>query len=233
MPTYREYCPIAVGAELFADRWTPLVLRELMIGCRGFNEIHRGLPKMSRTLLSQRLRSLERRGVITRASNGPGRSVEYCLTEAGRDLEPVVWGLGIWAAKWAFGDPADEELDAHWLVWRMHQHVIEDKLPSGRTVVECAFTGVGGGRSWLVLDRGESTACMIDPGYDVDLVVTADNRAMHSWLLGMARFRDLVDAGQARTIGPSRLARSFPGWFDTTMFAEPLRQARGRAAVPA
>jgi DNA-binding HxlR family transcriptional regulator len=117
MTTYAEYCPIAVGAEVFGDRWTPLVLRELMIGERRFNDIHRGLPKMNRTLLVQRLRSLERRGIIERHATAGGRNVEYCLTEAGHELEPIVWALGEWAARWAFGDPADEQLDVGWLVW--------------------------------------------------------------------------------------------------------------------
>jgi DNA-binding HxlR family transcriptional regulator len=228
VPSYGEYCPIAAGAELFGDRWTPLVLRELILGCRGFNEIHRGLPRMSRSLLSQRLRELERRGIVSKTSNGPGRAVEYALTAAGRDLEPIVWSLGRWAAKWTFGDPADEELDVAWLAWRMHQFVIDDTVPDGRTVVELAMRGPGGGRSWVVLDRGGSTACITDPGYDVDLVVSGDNRAMHRWLLGLTPFRELVTDDLVRIDGPTRLARAFPRWFDTTMWAEPLSDARRR-----
>jgi len=217
MTSYGEYCPIAVGAEFFGDRWTPLVLRELVMGCRRFNDIHRGLPRMSRTLLSQRLRTLERRGIVER-SNDDGR-IEYVLTPAGRALEPVIWALGHWAAKWVFGDPTDDRLDAAWLVWRMHQSTMPDKLPASRTVVELDLVGPGGGRSWLVMEERGSTACQYDPGYDVDLVVQADNAAMHRWLLGRTNIRDEVTKGDVRFVGPSRLARAFPTWFDTSRFA--------------
>ena len=145
MPSYREYCPIAVGAEFFGDRWTPLILRELMLGSSRFNEIHRGLGRMSRTLLIQRLRELERRGIVERTADEAGRTLEYRLTAAGHELEPVVWALGDWAARWAFGDPADEELDVGWLVWRLHQQVVADELPDGRTVVQFVLNGPGEG----------------------------------------------------------------------------------------
>jgi DNA-binding HxlR family transcriptional regulator len=229
MSSYGEYCPIAVGAEVFADRWTPLVLRELMIGCRRFNEIHRGLPKMNRTLLVQRLRSLERRGIIVRTQTH-GNVVEYRLTESGRELEPIVWALGEWASRWSFGDPEDHQLDTSWLVWRLHQHAIETKIPETRTVVEFVLTGTGGGRAWLVLDRGSSTACQIDPGYDVDLVVHGDTRELHRWLVGLTSFRRVQQCGGARIIGPSRLARAFAGWFDTSPHF-PIENARSRVSA--
>jgi DNA-binding HxlR family transcriptional regulator len=223
MPKFVDYCPIAVGVEVFGDRWTPLILRELIVGCRHFNEIHRGLPKMSRSLLSQRLRDLERRGIIQRQVEG--NSVEYQLTSAGRELEPIVWALGHWAAKWAFGDPADEELDAGWFVWRLHQHAVDNRLPEKRTVVQFVLSGPGAGEGWLVLDRGSSTACQIDPGYDVDLVVQGENRELHRWLLGVIPYSALQRAGAIRFIGPSKLAREFPTWFDHSLFAESLAQA--------
>jgi DNA-binding HxlR family transcriptional regulator len=226
VPSYREYCPIAVGAEFFGDRWTPLILRELIIGSRRFNEIHRGLGRMSRTLLAQRLRELERRGVIERSVDAAGKTIEYRLTDAGRDLEPLVWALGHWAARWSFGDPADDELDAAWLVWRLHQKVVPERLPSGRVVVQFVLSGAGGGEGWLVLDHGASTACISDPGYEVDLVVMGDNREMHRWLLGWRSFRELLADGEARFVGPTRMARAFSSWFDTSLFAGSLRPPR-------
>jgi DNA-binding HxlR family transcriptional regulator len=222
MTSYREYCPIAVGAEFFGDRWTPLILRELILGSRRFNDIHRGVPRMSRTLLSQRLRTLERRGIVERRVEDGGRSTGYHLTEAGLELQPVVWALGHWAARWSFGDPADDELDTGWLVWRLHQSVVAGQLPSQRTVVQFLLTGPGGGEAWLVLDRGGSTACLIDPGYDVDLVVTGDNREMHRWLLGWRSFADLRQHGGVRFIGPTRLSRAFPRWFSVGLFSASL-----------
>lgn len=218
MSTYGEYCPIAAGVECFGDRWTPLILRELIIGSTGFNEIHRGLNRMSRSLLSQRLKELERRGIIERVSDG--KAVQYHLTQAGRELEPVVWALGRWAMKWAFGDPDDEDLDVGWLVWRLHQQTANDKLPERRTVIQFVVSGPGGGDAWIVLDRGASTACFVDPGFDVDLVVMGDNREMHRWVLDATSYRDLYKNGHIRFVGPSRLTRAFPTWFDTTRFMQ-------------
>jgi DNA-binding HxlR family transcriptional regulator len=219
MSSYREYCPIAVGAEFFGDRWTPLVLRELILGSRRFNDIHRGLARMSRTLLIQRLRELEERGIVERTVDAAGRTTDYRLTPAGRELEPVVWSLGAWAARWSFGDPADEELDARMLVWRLHQFAIARNLPQVRTVIHFVLDGPGGGEAWIVLDRGGSTACQIDPGYEVDLVVMGDNREMHRWLLGWQSFNQLRQSGGIRLIGPTRLARAFPTWFGQSPFA--------------
>jgi DNA-binding HxlR family transcriptional regulator len=233
MPSYREYCPIAVGAESFGDRWTPLILRELILGSQRFNDIHRGLGRMSRTLLIQRLRELERRGIVERTVDGAGRTTEYRLTRAGKELEPIVWALGHWAARWSFGDPADDELDAGWLVWRLHQMVVTDHLPAARTVVQFVLDGPGGGEAWLVLDRGGSTACQIDPGFEVDLVVMGDNREMHRWLLGWRSFRDLQRDGDIRIIGPTRLGRAFGSWFRPALFAASLRPPETKTRVAA
>jgi DNA-binding HxlR family transcriptional regulator len=230
MPSYQEYCPIAVGAEFFGDRWTPLILRELMMGSRRFNDIHRGLGRMSRSLLIQRLRTLERRGIVERTIDDAGRTVEYRLTAAGHELEPIVWSLGHWAARWSFGDPADEELDAGWLVWRLHQTVIGERLPAARTVVQFVLDGPGGGEAWLVLDVGGSTACMIDPGFDVDLVVMGDNREMHRWLLGWRTFQELQRTNSVRFVGPTRLSRKFLSWFTPPSFARSLRPPASASA---
>ncbi len=224
MPSYREYCPIAVGAEFVGDRWTPLIIRELVLGSRHFNEIHRGLGKMSRTLLAQRLRELERRGILERRVDDGRKTIEYRLTEAGQELEPVIWALGHWAARWSFGDPADDDLDTAWLVWRLHQQVDVDRLPAGRTVVQFVLSGPGGGEAWLVLDRGGSTACELDPGYEVDLVIMGDNREMHRWLLGWRSFRELREEGTVRFVGPTRLSRAFSTWFRPSLFASSLRR---------
>ena len=136
MKTYAEYCPIAMGAEAIGDRWTPLVLRELIGGSHRFSEIHRGVPRMSRTLLAQRLKQLERLGIVERRA-GP----TYHLTPAGQDLEDVVWGIGDWAMRWMFGDPAKEHLDGAHLMWRVRQGIVEEALPPRRTVIEFSFPG--------------------------------------------------------------------------------------------
>ncbi len=232
MAEYADYCPIAMGVEILGDRWTPLVIRELMVGSVRFNEIHRGVPRMSRSLLSQRLRALERWGVVNREAGAPGRPGRYTLTPAGEGLTPIVWAMGHWAAEWRFGDPSDEDCDGLSIIWRMHQHAVVPKLPVERTVVHIALTGPGSAQGWLDMSRRDGmTVCRDDPGLDVDLALEADTKAMNRWLLGLAGFRQIETEGQARLLGPSKLARAFPGWFDTTFFSDGLRRAEQRTST--
>ncbi|OAA29607.1 putative transcriptional regulator [Frankia sp. EI5c] len=228
MAGHVDYCPIAVGVEILGDRWTPLVIRELSVGASGFNEIARGLPRLSRTLLAQRLRTLERRGLVRKEEAPRGQQVRYQLTESGAALSAVVWSIGQWAAEWMFGDPVEEECDGLTLMWRLHQCAIMDALPHRRTVVHLLLTGAGAAEGWLDIDSGLVTVCREAPGRDVDLTVEAQTAHMLRWLLGVASFRDLMIDGQVRTMGPANLVREFPGWFDTTAFAESLRRARLR-----
>ena len=228
MTSRTDYCPIAVGVEVLGDRWTPLIIREMMVGSSGFNEIHRGVPRMSRTLLAQRLRLLERQGLVRREAGERGRPGRYALTPAGHALTPVVWAIGHWAAEWVFGDPTEEDCDGLSLIWRMHQHAIPAKLPQDRTVVHLVLTGTGGAEGWLDIKQHGITVCKDDQGLDVDLAVEADTPQMHRWLIGYVPFHELVAQGQARMLGPSRLARAFPTWFDTSFFAEGLRRAQLR-----
>ncbi|HSK25928.1 MAG TPA: helix-turn-helix domain-containing protein [Jiangellales bacterium] len=230
MHGYADYCPIAVGVEILGDRWTPLVIRELMVGSSGFNEIHRGVPRMSRSLLSQRLRLLENRGLVRRESLGRGRPSRYVLTPAGESITPIVWAIGHWAAEWIFRDPREEELDGQTLMWRMHQLTMPTALPVERTVIHLVLTGPGGARGWLDIKDREVTVCTTDPGYDVDLVVEGETRQMHRWLVGVVPFRRLLADGSVRVVGPSRLARAFPTWFNTSLFADGLRRADQRRA---
>jgi DNA-binding HxlR family transcriptional regulator len=232
--SYADYCPIATGVDVLGDRWTPLVIRELMVGSHRFNDIHRGIPRMSRTLLAQRLRLLEKSGLVVREVGAPGRSGRYELTAAGEALTPIVWAIGHWAAEWIFGDPTDEDCDGLSLIWRLHQRAVPSKLPATRTVVHLVLTGPGAAQGWLEIDRSGVTVCKTDQGYDVDLAVESDTAQMHRWLVGRASFRDLVARGDIRLLGPSRLARAFPTWFDVGYYSEALRRAEKRsvAAIP-
>jgi DNA-binding HxlR family transcriptional regulator len=215
MKSYGEYCPIAMGAEVIGDRWTPLVLRELICGSERFSDIHRGVPRMSRTLLTQRLRQMERIGVVERTGQAG-----YRLTEAGRELEPVVWALGDWAKQWLFGDPGKEHHDAAHLMWRVHQRLVAEALPARRTVVQFDFRGAQRGqRIWLLLDPVGSTVCERDEGFEVDLWVDADiGEFLRIWA-GRATWREAMAAGALTLHGPRRLVRAFPGWFALSPFA--------------
>jgi DNA-binding HxlR family transcriptional regulator len=213
--SYGEYCPIAMGAEAIGDRWTPLVLRELICGSDRFSDIHRGVPRMSRTLLSQRLKHLERLGIVERR---PGPT--YHLTESGLDLEATVWALGDWAMQWLFGDPTDEQLDSAHLMWRMRQRIVEDALPTERTVVQFEFPAARQGRFvWLLLDPAGTTVCERDEGFEVDLYVTADiDELMRVWM-GRGTWASAADAGKLTFHGPRELVRAFPTWFALSPFA--------------
>jgi DNA-binding HxlR family transcriptional regulator len=228
MTRYTDYCPIGTGVDIIGDRWTPLVIREISIGSTGFNEIHRGIPRVSRTLLSQRLRMLERSGLIRRETLGQGRATRYTLTDAGQGLVPIIWSIGTWAARWLFSDPTDEECDGLSLLWRMQQSADEATLPTTHTVVHMILTGTGGTEGWLDIDGDGMTVCKDDQGKDVDLVVEGDTRHLYRWLFGIVPFRELVAAGQVRLIGPSRLARAFPTWFHQSTFSAELRQSARR-----
>lgn len=230
MPRYTDYCPIATGVDVLGDRWTPLVIRELTVGSSGFNEIHRGIPRVSRSLLAQRLRTLERRGIVRREPTPTGRAGGYQLTPAGEALSRVVWEMGHWAAEWMFADPTEDDCDGLSLIWRMHQAANMERLPTTRTTIHLILTGVGGAEGWLSIDAGGITVCKDDQGHDVDLAVEADTGQMYRWLAGIVPFRELIANGHVRLLGPSRLARAFPTWFLPTAFAADLRQSARRAA---
>ena len=227
---YTDYCPIATGVDVLGDRWTPLVIRELTVGSTGFNEIHRGIPRMSRTLLAQRLRTLERRGLVRRQATSAGRAGGYQLTTAGKALATIVWDIGHWAAEWMFTEPTEDDCDGLSLIWRMHQAANPEKLPTTRTVVHLLLTGVGGAEGWLSIDASGMTVCKDDQGLDVDLAVEADTGQMYRWLMGIVPFRDLIGEGHVRLLGPSRLARAFPTWFRPSPFATQMRQSAQRAS---
>ena len=228
MTSRSEYCPIASAVGVLGDRWTPLIIRELMVGAHGFNEIHRGIPRASRSLLAQRLRELERRGLVDHTANGPGLSGSYELTAAGQGLTDIVWAMGHWAAEWVFGDPTDADCDGLSLIWRTHQLAVPAKLPTARTVVHLVLTGPGAAEGWLDIARPGITVCKDDQGLAVDLALEADTAQMQRWLIGLTPFRDLVADGHARFLGPSRLAKAFPTWFDTTVYSRDLRRGEQR-----
>ena len=228
MARYTDYCPIGTGIDVMGDRWTPLVIREMSVGSTGFNEIHRGIPRISRTLLSQRLRTMERRGLIQREVTAQGRATRYTLTTAGQELVPIVWSIGQWAARWLYVDSTDDKCDGVTLLWRLHQQADADALPKSRVVVHVILTGEGAAEGWLDIDADGMTVCKDDQGKDVDLVLEADTRQLYRWLAGIVPFRELVSAGDARLIGPSRLARAFPTWFRQSIFTEELRNAATR-----
>jgi DNA-binding HxlR family transcriptional regulator len=212
MANYRQYCPVARASEILADRWTPLIVRELLAGSRHFNAIERGLPGISRSLLAARLRLLEDAGVLDRRGGRQRNISEYVLTEAGRDLDSVLDRLGQWGVRWAFGDPRPEELDPVLLLWKVHQRIRRDRLPLSRTTVEFDFRGRCGRRLWLVLEPREISVCLKPPGFEPDLIVHADLTNFYRVWLGRIDYPAAVRSGALTFEGSAALVREFPRW---------------------
>src|SRR6476659_5840561 len=154
MSDYNRYCPISMGSDVIADRGTPLTVRELVLGNTRFNDIARGLPGISRSLLVRRLDHLERAGVIERWPSPSGKGSEYVLTPAGKDLEEVLLTLGRWSVQWLYQELRPRDLDAVTLMWWMHRRIVPEQLPPGRVVVEFVHTNPVRTTIWLVVDRG-------------------------------------------------------------------------------
>src|SRR3954463_3878708 len=164
MYLYGQYCPVARAAEILTDRWTVLIIRELLADISRFNELQRGLPRMSRTLLSERLRRLERTGGLERRAGSRGKPTEYRLTPAGRELQRVIDLFGEWGARWAFGDPRPNELDPIILLWWMRRRVALDHFSSRRVVIQFDFRGTPKRSYWLLIHRSDVSVCLKHPG---------------------------------------------------------------------
>ena len=230
MPDYGRYCPIALGTEVVADRWTPLILRELILGNTRFNEIVRGMPGISRSLLAQRLRHLERKGVIELWPSPGGRGSEYHLTPAGRDLEAVVMAIGRWAVEWLYDDLLLDDVDMVTLTWWMHRRVDEASLPSGRVVVQFDHTAPEKQTIWMVFDRGEPSVCTQHPGFDADVIVTTTTPMLASVFAGAETWARAIGSGAITVAGVPAYTKAIPRWFLWSPFADQTRERGQRVA---
>jgi DNA-binding HxlR family transcriptional regulator len=229
---YVQYCPVALASSVIAERWTPLIIRELVLGGRRFNEIDRGLPGISRSLLKQRLDYLERKGVVDRVELAQGSGHEYHLTPAGRDLEGVIMAVGEWAVRWMFSEPEPREVDPVTLTWWMSRRVVTDALPPHRTVLEFDYRGSDETRIWLVIERRETSVCTDPPGFDVDVVVTTEPVDLMRVFSGITTYPQALSSGAIVVAGPTRLTRALPHWFAWSPFAPAVRsRLSGGSAV--
>src|SRR4029453_4069801 len=214
MRSYAQYCPVAKATEILGDRWTLLIVREMLGGASGFNELQRGLPGISRSVLTDRMRALERAEVIERRTGPKGRTLEYRLTPAGRDLQPVVQAIGEWGATWSFTEPRPEELDPDLLIVWLARPVDPQRppppqpprRPPNRTVVKFAFRDPKR-RYWMVLEPSEVSVCLQHPGFDVDLEVTVDTTTLYRVYLGRVELGGAIRAGKLTMSGPPTLQR--------------------------
>jgi DNA-binding HxlR family transcriptional regulator len=223
MQRHVQYCPVSFAAELIGDRWNLLIMREMIGGATRFNEIERCLPKISRSLLVQRLRLLARHGLIEAVPVAGGRGNQYRLTAAGAELEPILMAMGNWAIRWVVGEPRPEELDPGFLMWWLHRRVSFDQLPDRRTVVR--FDVVASTRDifWLVLQPDEASVCVKDPGFEIDVYVVADSMAFHRVFAGRITLDTAVQDETITITGNAALVRRFGAWFQWSPFYEVTR----------
>ena len=222
---YGQFCTVARGAEVIGERWTPLVVRELLCGSKRFNDIRRGVPRMSATLLAQRLRKLEEIGVIERVKTKAGP--EYRLTAAGEELRPLVVGLGHWGARWIGSRLKREQLDAGFLMWDIRRFAHRELFPARqRVVIQFRFTDASRGERewWLVVENGELDLCRDDPGHEVTLIVESTVRALTEIWSGDLLPGQALEQRQIRVLGRPRDAREIWRWIGTSGFA-PTRLA--------
>lgn len=220
MRGYGQFCPVAIASEVFAERWTPLVVRELFCGSHRFNELVHGLPRIPRSVLVQRLRTLEATGVLERRIAGEGRSVEYHLTPAGIELGEIVLLLGDWGKRWANVEVGEAVLDPDFLIWDIHRRLNGDRLPERRAVMQIDLTGTHNKSYWMVLERPLVSVCWTDPGFEPDLIVSADTVALHRVWAGDLDLAQALREGLIEVDGPAELQRAFPGWLKFSVFTE-------------
>jgi DNA-binding HxlR family transcriptional regulator len=222
---YGQFCPVALASEVLAERWTLLVVRELLAGARRFNQIRRSVPRLSGTLLKQRLATLEYAGIVRHSSTAEGG--DYELTRAGEALKPIVRSIGEWGQRWA-RDIEAGDLDPGWLVWSMHRRLNVEAMPPGRTVIEIEFVDAptASRRFWLVHCDGAVDVCVKDPGFDPSVRLATRVRTLAEVWRGIRSLRSEVRAGTVTLQGPAEYRRALPQWLLLSAYAHIRRPQR-------
>jgi DNA-binding HxlR family transcriptional regulator len=221
--SYKQFCPVAMAAEILCTRWTMLVLRELIFGSKRFNDLRRGLSRMSPALLSQRLKELEAAGIVQRKAvpKEPG-TYEYQLTAAGKELEPLVAGFGTWGQRWIETTLSLEHLDAQLLMWDMRRRLNPDPLPEERSTIHFQYPDAPATQRtwWLVVEPDTGVdLCSIDPGFDIDLYVSSDLRTMTAIWMGYETVRSAISRQRLHLTGDRKLASSMQTWLGLSSLA--------------
>ena len=225
---YNQFCPVAMTAEILGNRWTIVLMRELCAGSTRFNDLRRGVPRMSPALLSKRLRELEHHGILERRPVRKSPEIqEYHLTEAGHDLGGVIMAIGFWGQRWIETSGSLDRADADLLMWDMRRNIVRDLFPPRRVTVQFRFPEAprAWGTYWLLNDPdGVADLCKVDPGFDVDLFVRADLRTMTAIWMGVEKVAAACDSGRLQLVGDRDLCDSIQSWLGLSPFAaEPKR----------
>lgn len=221
--SYRQFCPVAMASEILCTRWTLLILRQMVVGSKRFNDLRRGVPRMSPALLSQRLKELEEAGVVARRSvKNEAGAYEYELTAAGRDVQPIVEAVGTWGKRWVSSEPTLHNLDAQLLMWDMRRSLNTTPMPKRRSTIQFLYAGAPAAQRnwWLIVEPGEPVdLCWVDPGHDVDLYVASDLRSMTAIWLGYDTVRAAVRDERVKLTGDRQLASHMQTWLGLSPFA--------------
>ncbi len=222
--SYNQFCPVAMAAEILCTRWTLVLLRELVCGSTRFNDLRRGVPRMSPALLSKRLKDLERSGIVVRSKVPDEKDVfEYRLTEAGRELAPVVEAVGIWGHRWIELEASLRNLDPNLLMWDIRRNIDATPMPRRRSTIQFIFKDLEEARRnwWLVVEPGQGVdLCSVNPGFDVDLYLSTDLKTMTEIWMGYVAMARAKDEGRLAITGNRELEASLKTWFGLGRFAK-------------
>jgi DNA-binding HxlR family transcriptional regulator len=221
MPEYGQFCPVAKATDIIGERWTVLILRELLLGTTRYNDFQRGLSRISPTLLSKRLKTLEEKGLVVRKRPAGHRNYEYHLTACGRELEPLIEHLAVWGMRWARGQMTDTELDVEFLMWDLQRRLQSDRLPDGETVLCFVFDELERFKTWWLVADGEGVdLCSEDPGKEVDLYINTQVRDLATVWRGDVSLQKARREKLIRTHGNTHLARTMPDWLGICLYAD-------------
>ncbi len=220
MKGYGQFCPIAKAAEVLGERWTLLVVRELAAGSNSFNDLRKGVPLMSPSLLSTRLKTLVNRGIVEREEQGG--HVSYKLTTAGEELAPVIFQLGTWGHRWVRSDLSDKDLDPSLLVWDIHRNLDAEYFTGERCIVKIVFSDyISKYRNWwLMIKDGDVDVCLKDPGHEVDLIMTSDLKSLTGVWMGDNTIMNAIREKKVMITGSSYLRKNIAVWFGANYYAD-------------
>jgi DNA-binding HxlR family transcriptional regulator len=224
--SYGQFCPIAMASEVLCTRWTPLIVRELMCGSTRFNDLRRGVPRMSPSLLSKRLGELQDAGLVDTMPVEKGAK-SYRLTKAGEELRPIIMALGTWGQRWVETGPTLDNLDPELLIWDMHRCLDPTPLPARRVCIQFVFDDLKQEKrdNWLIIDpETGAEACYVDPGFDVDLYAECSLRTMTAIWLGLDTVGKAVERGDLLHSGDRELAAMMQQWLGLSPFAKDKKQ---------
>lgn len=220
MMKYGQFCPVAKALDVLGERWTLLIVREMLLGSSRFGALQRGLPNISPTMMSKRLSELETAGLIARKRIPGQRGFEYFLTEAGGELEEVVQRLGVWGMRWVRGTMSPADVDIEFLMWNIQRSIDTAKLPGRETVLKFHFSDANTTHDWwLVISDGERDLCSEDPGKEVDVYFAAARLTLAEIMMGDASFKAARADGRLKLVGPPALLNNVSAWFRVSAYA--------------